>query len=44
MSEKPKPAEISVVVPLHNKKGNLAKLYSKLSDVLPSITESEVIE
>lgn len=40
MDEKAKPAEISVIVPTYNEEGNLEELHSKLSGILPSITES----
>ena len=37
MDEKPKPVDVSVVIPVYNEEGNLKELYAKLTDILPTI-------
>jgi glycosyltransferase involved in cell wall biosynthesis len=40
MDEKPKPVEISVVIPIYNEEENIRELHAKLIAVLPTITEN----
>ena len=40
MDEKQKTAEISVLIPIYNEEENLKELYTKLINIIPSITEN----
>jgi glycosyltransferase involved in cell wall biosynthesis len=40
MVEKQKPVDISILIPIYNEEGNIKELHTKLTDVLPILTEN----